>query len=316
MFSFVNAHFSQFLQQLELDSADRSTAERRAERIARSLFANYYPGQAFDPSCYVTVGSYGKGLATKPRTDLDMLFVLPASVYRRAENLAGNRQSALLQEVKNALLATFPTTDISADGQVIVAQFQTYGVDIVPAFRYISGPNTGSYLTAQTASGGSWRLSNPVAEYNWIQSVDSASHGKATDLVKMLKAWKRECNVEIKSVCLEVAATVFANQWVYKDKGLGYGYHDWLTRDFFAFLLNYVNGNAKPAGIGEWIPLGDAWASKCQTAYNRAVKACDFEHGDDSFSASCEWQKIFGSQFCIDWASVLLGRTLLTGTGA
>jgi hypothetical protein len=56
---------------------------------------------------------------------------------------------------------------------VIVAPFETCSVDIVPAFRYVSGPNMGSYLTAHTGEGGSWRLSSPVAEYNWLKSVDA-----------------------------------------------------------------------------------------------------------------------------------------------
>jgi hypothetical protein len=46
-------------------------AEGKAERIARSLFAKYYPNQAFDASSYVKVGSYSKGTAARPRTDLD-----------------------------------------------------------------------------------------------------------------------------------------------------------------------------------------------------------------------------------------------------
>jgi hypothetical protein len=113
----------------------------------------------------------------------------------------------------------------------------------------------------------------------------------------MLKAWKRECNVEMKSICLEVAATVFVNQWANRANGIGYGYHDYLVRDFFGFLLNYVNGRARPAGIEQWIPLGDCWETKCQAAYNRAMKACDYEQTDHGLSAVLEWQKIFGSQF-------------------
>jgi hypothetical protein len=35
-------------------------------------------------------------------------------------------------------------------------------------------------------------------------------------------------------------------------------YYDWMVRNFFQFLLGYVNDNARPAGINEWIPLGDA----------------------------------------------------------
>ena len=297
MYQHVVPHFSAFLTELQLPDKDRIDAFGKAERIAKSLFSKYYPGLPFNPNSYMVVGSLGKETATRPRTDLDMLFVLPPEVYNRVETLAGNVQSVLLQEVKRTLLLTFPNTDLSADGQVIVAPFQTYNVDIVPAFFYFSGPRTGSYLTAHTGDGGSWRHSNPVAEYKWLKSVDAVSNGKATDLVKMLKTWKRECNVEIKSVCLEVAATVFVNQWTHRADGVGYGYHDFLVRDFFGFLLNYVGGRAKPAGIDEWIPLGDCWETKCQTAHNRAVKACEHEQADDGLLAAWEWQKIFGSQF-------------------
>jgi hypothetical protein len=123
--------------------------------------------------------------------------------------------------------------------------------------------------------------------------------GKATDLVKMLKAWKRECNVEIRSICLEVAAAYFVERWFNRDKTIYY--YDWMVRDFFAFLLNYtIAGWAKPPGINEQIFFGDNWQAKCRTAYERAVTACDYEEADEAHLASVEWRKIFGSQFSSD----------------
>jgi len=306
----VIPHFEQFLGELELKSPERLDAERKAERIARSLFAKYYPNQTFDPLCYVKVGSYGKGTATRPRTDLDMLFVLPPEVYTRIESLTGNKQSQLLQEVRRPLLVTFPNTDVGADGQAVVAPFQTYNIDIVPAFLFVTGPLTGQYLIADGTDGGRWRNSNPVAEYNWLQQTDAVTAGKVTHLIKTLKAWKRECNVEIKSICLEVLANLFVSQWYWRYQTIFY--YDWMIRDFFAFLWNYVNGHIRPAGITEWIPLGDCWATKCRTGYNRAVKACEYEHADKGFEASSEWQKIFGSQFHLD----CLRNLLLAGVGA
>jgi hypothetical protein len=70
-----------------------------------------------------------------------------------------------------------------------------------------------------------------------------------------------------------------------------------MIRDFFEFLLHYANGSAKPAGIDDWIPLGDSWQTKAQSAYERAGHACEHEKSDDSYSAVWEWQKIFGPQF-------------------
>lgn len=304
LWAYVIRHFEQFLGELELKLPERLDAEGKADRIARSLFSKYYPNQPFDASSYVKFGSYGKDTATRPRTDLDMLFVLPRDAYMRIEGLAGNKQSQLLQEFRRALLGTFPNTDVGADGQAVVAPFQTYNVDIVPAFRFISGEFAGQYLIADSTDGGRWRHSNPVAEYNWLRQVDAASAGKATHLIKMLKAWKRECNVDIKSISLEVLATVFVMQWEYRHQTIFY--YDWMIRDFFAFMLNYVNGWARPAGITEQIPLGNCWESKCRTAYNHALKACDYERADGGLSASSEWQKIFGPQLRLDWIHSLL----------
>ena len=146
-----------------------------------------------------------------------------------------------------------------------------------------------------------------MAEYKWLRQVDAASASKATHLIKILNAWKRECNVDIKSVSLEILANVFVTQWEYRHQTIFY--YDWMIRDFFAFMLNYVNGWVEPAGINERILLGDSWATKCRSAYNRAVKACDYERLDNGFESSSEWQKIFGSQFHLDWLhSLLLAR--------
>ena len=84
MWNYVIPHFNQFLSDLQLEPKHRADAEGKAERIAKSLFAKYYPNQlVFDPNCYLEVGSYGKGNATQPCTDLDMVFILPDEVCGR-----------------------------------------------------------------------------------------------------------------------------------------------------------------------------------------------------------------------------------------
>jgi Second Messenger Oligonucleotide or Dinucleotide Synthetase domain len=287
----VIPHFRDFLQELELTSEERTDAEGKAERIARCLWDRCYPGADFDPKCFVKVGSYGKGTASRPPSDLDMLFLLPPHVYPRVEALVGNKQSQLLQAVKRALEGTFPRTDLRADGQVVFAPFQTYNVEVIPAFLRTDG----TYHTAHTADGGSWRASNPQAEYWAIKKADSLSADKATHLLKMLKAWKRECSVDIKSISLEVLVCEFVKEWEHRFRSLFY--YDWLVRDFFAFMLRYANGWTRVPGTAETIQLGDAWVSKCRSAYGRALNACHYEVADADYSAATEWQKIFGVQF-------------------
>jgi len=292
MWNYVIPHFNQFLSDLQLEPKHRTDAEGKAERIAKSLFAKYYPNQlVFDPNCYLVVGSYGKGNATQPCTDLDMFFVLPDEVCGRISRLQGNRQSQLLQEVKSALSITFPRTDLSADGQIVLCPFETYSVEVVPVLR-LNEP--GLFLTPHTGDGGSWRTSNPYAEYQHLRAADQLTNMKATHLTMMAKAWKRQCSVELKSVSLEVLASNFVSQWQHKEQTVFY--YDWMIRDFFAFLFPYINGRTRIIGTEEWIELGDSWQTKLQTAYNCALKACEYEKQDDGLNAALEWQKIFGNQ--------------------
>jgi hypothetical protein len=113
VWNYVIAHFDSFLKELELSPDDRKDADRKAERIARSLFAKYYPNKLiFDPSCYVKVGSYGKDCGSSNHSDLDMLFILPWDVYNRINAVSGNGQSQLLQELKAPLT---PTQQVHSD---------------------------------------------------------------------------------------------------------------------------------------------------------------------------------------------------------
>jgi hypothetical protein len=292
LWDYVIPHFSRFLKELELKREERADAETKADRIARSLWSYYcFEYGEFNPQCYVKVGSYGKGTATRPPSDLDMLFLLPWTEYTRIERLSGNKQSQLLGEVKDILADTYPRTDLRADGQVVVAPFQTYNVEIIPAFRF----DDGTYITAHTANGGNWRLSNPAVEYQWIKYADSMSAGKATDLIKMLKAWKRECSVDIGSLSLEVAACVFVTNWPHRLQTIYW--YDWMVRDFFEFMLRYRWGWNIVPGTQEKIQLGDAWGTKCESAYRRAFKAERHEKANEGDAAAEEWRKIFGDQF-------------------
>lgn len=96
------------------------------------------------------------------------------------------------------------------------------------------------------------------------------------------------------------------SQWPHRIYDLYW--YDWMIRDFFAFLHNYVVGGwTRIVGTEDKIQLGDAWVSKLETAYARALKACEYERADDGDAAAREWRKIFGSQFPgpIDYLTLL-----------
>ena len=113
-----------------------------------------------DHSIYV--GSYGRGTAINT-SDLDVLIQLPDSEFNRFSSMYVNGQSRLLQAVKNAILDTYPNTDIKGDGQVVVVSF-TDGMrfEILPAFKIQNywGYNA-TYRYPDTHMGGNWMTTNP-----------------------------------------------------------------------------------------------------------------------------------------------------------
>jgi hypothetical protein len=110
----------------------------------------------------------------------------------------------------------------------------------------------------------------------------------------MLKAWQDCCSVPIKSFQLELLAADFLSQspWRLYD----FFWFDWITRDFFVYLYHRANSFITVPGTLETIYLGNDWQSRVETAYYRALEACDYEKHNLVDAAGEEWQKIFGPQ--------------------
>jgi hypothetical protein len=173
--------------------------------IASALNSAYW-GHGEPDKNWMWVGSWGKTTQTRPPRDIDLFFALPDSVWSRIQNLQGNRQSALLQEVKQVLQATYPQTDMRGDGQVVVVSFNTVSVEVLPVFRRSSD---GKFVFADTNGGGSWQIADPVAEIRFIENVDVATSRHLRPAIRMLKIWKRECNVPLKAYVLETLVAAF-----------------------------------------------------------------------------------------------------------
>ena len=143
----VSYTFQEFLQNLAIDN--REKISKRYGEITKVLNIKYRNTES-TTSNSLQVGSYGRFTAIKSISDLDMVYILPWSEYERFKN---NRQSALLQEVKNQILVRYPTTKMRGDGQVVVVSFTNYQIEVLPAFENADG----SFLYPDTNNGGSWK---------------------------------------------------------------------------------------------------------------------------------------------------------------
>jgi hypothetical protein len=68
-----------------------------------------------------------------------------------------------------------------------------------------------------------------------------------------------------------------------------------MIRDFFEWLLRFVNGNLTMPVTREVVKLGNEWQVRAQRAHSHAVIACQHEYNNYGALAGEEWQKLFGT---------------------
>lgn len=288
---YVIARFNTFLRNIQLTEAQVIDGERKFKGIVSCLNHAYYgTNSEIDHAFYI--GSWAKKTRVRPPRDVDLYFVLPVHVYQRFENYAAgiNKQSAMLQEVKNKLAATYTKSELKGDGPVVYAGFWTFDLEVVPAFALTENR---AYWVPSTKDGGKYLKTMPLHEVDAIEAADTRSGGKVRHLVRMLKCWQTNCSIPLRSFYLELLAVKFMDQWNHKDKGDFY--YDWMIRDFFKWVIIQANTHIFSPGTFEMMWLGDSWKSRAESAYARAVKACDYERESKEGDAGDEWQKIFGT---------------------
>ena len=265
----VSQRFSELLQNLALTSGQQSDGATKHHGVRKCLNRHYYNSSSETANSRL-IGSWAKSTEIRPPRDIDVLFVLPDSVFVRYQSRPGNKQSQLLQEVRGVLKDTYPNTKLRADGQVVLVPFSSYAVEVIPAF---TRPNSSQYWICDTADGGRYKTTDPEAEQRNISASNTASNGNTRDLVRMMKCWQDYCNVDLKSFCIELLSIDFLGTWQYRGKSTFY--YDWMVRDFFAWLLERSSSYVIVPGTYDLVDIGDSWRSRAESAHGRAKKACE-----------------------------------------
>lgn len=169
-----------------IPQATRSLISTRYKTITKAV-NNEFWNTSSETLHSLYVGSYGRGTAVDT-SDIDILLELPRSEYERFDYYKGNGQSRLLQAVKNAILNTYPRTNIRADGQVVVLTFSDgMKIEALPAFASKDWYGKTSYLYPDANMGGNWRSTNPKAEQDAIKTKNKSSRGLLFDTCKHMR---------------------------------------------------------------------------------------------------------------------------------
>jgi Second Messenger Oligonucleotide or Dinucleotide Synthetase domain len=289
---FVRRRFTQLCGDLAVTRQQHTDGETKQAGIRACLNRHYWNTSSHTANSML-IGSWGKQTRVRPSRDIDILFLLPPLIYHQFQERSGNRQSQLLQEVKDVLARTYSQTTIRGDGQVVVVPFNTTPVEIAPGFRCTDG----SIIVCDTNNGGRYKTSTAEAELAALNASDTRWNGNTRALARMMKRWQRECNVPLKSFQLERLAVEFLQAWAYSHQDAFY--YDWMVRDFLAYLISRADSYIIMPGTGEFVWLGSDWLTRAQTAHRHAVSACRNERDSLEASAGWDWQEIFGSAVAV-----------------
>jgi hypothetical protein len=170
---YVRWRFREFLANLTITPPQREDGTTKQSGVRACLNRHYY-GTTSETANSFLIGSWGKGTQVRPSRDIDILFLLPVSVWQRYQLRDGNKQSQLLQEVKEILAVTYSQTTMRGDGQVIAIPFNTIPVEMSPGFRC----QDGTIIICDTNDGGRYKASTAEAEESELSNSDRKWNGK------------------------------------------------------------------------------------------------------------------------------------------
>ena len=275
----MKKQFTTFNSNLRLSNQQDKDAKTKYRGVCKTLHNHYYEAD-YDGSTKFLFGSYKKKTNIRPivrEQDVDVLFYMSDSEFKKYDNYESNGQSALLQKIKDILDKTYTTTDtIKGWGKVVLVEFSEnkHNVEVLPAWEN----EDGSFKIPNSENGGSWDTFDPREDIKIFQESNGNTNGLTATLARMMKSWKRNtASFTLKSFQIEQYVISFLD-----DEYDEYDELSTVSKKFFEFLLKQIDTKHK---------------SHVETALSRAKKALEYEDNDKLDDASSEWKKVFGDLF-------------------
>jgi hypothetical protein len=289
----VGEDFTTFKNNYNITAELISSISYRYKRITKQLNKDFWNTES-ETAHSLYVGSYGRDTAAKGVSDLDVAFILPSAEYHKYNAYQTNGQSALLQAVKKSMQNTYPTSDTSGDGQIVVINFDDkLSFEVLPVFE-----NTSNTFTFPNANnGGSWKVCNPRAEMVAIKNRNDVTNGNMKFLARMMRIWRDYCSVPMSGALIDTLAYQFIEN--YEHRGKSFVYHDYMARDYFDYLYKQSATQTvwKAPGSGSHVNRTGSFENKARSAYLWAVEAIQYNDDNHAWSRRQKWREVFGSVY-------------------
>lgn len=282
----VSRDFSVFLDNLKIKNKD--TLSSRYGTITRNLNEKFRGLDNDKTSNSLQAGSYGRYSGIQGISDLDMLYILPASAwptYRKDP-------SKSLDTAKIAIQKTYKTSNVRKDRQVVVVEMKDFTFEVVPVFEW-----QGIFKYPDTYNGGTWRKCDTRAELQSFRDLNNQRNDNLRKLAKMVRAWKARNDVHMSGFLIDTLCYKFFKTNSTYDNS-SFGSFDTLVRDFFQYLANEPDREYYHAfGSNSQVKVYKPFQKVAQEALDNAEAA--IESRAKSQEAKCNqcYKAIFGTKF-------------------
>lgn len=120
----ISQMFQDFLGNIRITNEEQITL--RYQEITAALNKKFRETES-KTSNQLQVGSYGRWTAINGISDLDMLYIMPATSWDTYKN----DQYKLLKEVKDAILLRYPRTTVFVDRLVVCVEYTNFYVEVL-----------------------------------------------------------------------------------------------------------------------------------------------------------------------------------------
>lgn len=280
--------FKDFLDNIKIGDEKANDISYRYGRITKSLNLEFRDTDSKTANS-LQVGSYGRYTGINGISDLDMVFILPAS-KRGDYNKAGG-QTKLLQDTKSAISNTYSSSDIKVDRCVVTVNFTDAHIDVQPVFEI----EDQDYKYPDTYGDGSWKITKPRKEMDAIVEFADNKNKNLRRLCKMARAWKNKHGVFMGGLLIDTLAYNFLKANAYYDEK-SYLYYDEMCRDFFKFLYDQPKDPTEYGALGskQRVKVKRSFKRKSKKAYDLSIEAIDASNDKRKHN---KWRDIFGNDF-------------------
>jgi hypothetical protein len=282
MVSQVREIFEGLLENLKVDNS--TTLANRRDEITRAL-NHEFRGIEGSTANKLMVGSYGRWTAIKGISDLDLLYILPASLRATYEKDGG--PSKVLTRVRKAVEARYPTTTVKVDRLVVVVQFANFMFEVQPVFE-----NDDESFSYPDTSSDSWKVTKPRLEMTAMRTENALTKDTLRQLCKLTRAWKNKHGVAMGGLLIDTLAYKFvvANA---EYRSADSGTYDEMVRDFFLYLSEEEDHEFYAAlGSGQRVRVKKKFQRKSKKAYNLCIEAISAAGQKNAYK---KWRAVFGN---------------------